>query len=106
MDEQNDLQPDSPPGFVEEICSSELENIEVIFSPVTSFHAKNWPPKCNSPSLPKHPFCSLSVPSYHFFHHFNGYFVAVILVRMSCLFLILLIMDVIHLAKIKLYVSF
>lgn len=104
MDEQNDLQPDSPPGFVEEICSSELENIEVIFSPVTSFHAKNWPPKCNSPT--KTPILLTFCPSYHFFHHFNGYFVAVILVRMSCLFLILLIMDVIHLAKIKLYVPF
>ncbi|XP_015756075.1 PREDICTED: mitogen-activated protein kinase kinase kinase 7-like [Acropora digitifera] len=30
MDEQNDLQPDSPPGFVEEICSSELESIETV----------------------------------------------------------------------------
>lgn len=29
MDEEDDLQPDSPPGFVEEIDSSELENIEV-----------------------------------------------------------------------------
>lgn len=30
MDEQNDLQPDSPPGFVEEICSSELESVETV----------------------------------------------------------------------------
>lgn len=29
MDDEDDLQPDSPPGFVEEIDSSELENIEV-----------------------------------------------------------------------------
>ncbi|XP_068698007.1 mitogen-activated protein kinase kinase kinase 7-like [Montipora foliosa] len=30
MDEEDDLQPDSPPGFVEEIDSSELENIETV----------------------------------------------------------------------------
>jgi len=30
MGDVDDLQPDSPPGFVEEIDSSELENIEVI----------------------------------------------------------------------------
>lgn len=29
MDDEDDLQPDSPPGFVEEIDSSELEQIEV-----------------------------------------------------------------------------
>ena len=29
MDEEDDLQPDSPPGFVEEIDSSELEITEV-----------------------------------------------------------------------------
>lgn len=41
MDEQEDFQPDAPPGFVEEICSSELENIEVTFSLVISFLAKS-----------------------------------------------------------------
>ena len=29
MDDEDDLQPDAPPGFVEEIDSSELEQIEV-----------------------------------------------------------------------------
>ena len=29
MDEEDDLQPDSPPGFVEEIDSTELEITEV-----------------------------------------------------------------------------
>ena len=29
MDDEDDLQPDSPPGFVEEIDSSELEITEV-----------------------------------------------------------------------------
>lgn len=32
MEDDDDLTPDSPPGFVEEIDSSELENIEVSLS--------------------------------------------------------------------------